>query len=362
METPKRISLAPATVIELLDRTFKIYRENFTSFVGLVAAVTIPVSIITLISTLFLTESMRKAGFDLSQFSDPTSPPRFTPGDTAALNNLFGQIFGFAAFLIIIGLISAFIQGVLINGPLSYIASESNLGRKVSIGEAFRAARSRFGALASGLLVYYLILFMLFVLLGLSVFVFFLCGLAPGIVLFIGFSLYAFLTPVLVLERVGPLEGISRAWALAKARFWPTFGLFILVIVITYLLSIAFNFVSSLISRGGVGPANFTTATIIQTILQAVTTIFIEPILPIGFTLMYYDARVRLEGLDIALQNVETPEPRPADLPSPPAPGETFGRDDFINMGIVAFGTLICVIAIYGILFAISAATFRSLR
>lgn len=361
MEKPKRIGLAPATIVELLDRTFKIYRDNFMSFVGLVAAVTVPVSVLTLAGSLWLTDSMRKSGFDIAEFSSPGASSRLS-SNPSALNALLGQLLGFFAFLLVIILISAFVQGVLVNGPLTYIASESNLGRKITIGEAFRAARSRFGTLASGLLVFYLIMFMVCVLVGLSVFVFFLCGLAPGIAVYIGITLYAFLIPVLVLERVGTLEGLSRAWALAKARFWPMFGLFVLVTLITYLISVALNVVNNLITRGGISAANFTTATIIQTVLQSLTTIFIEPILPIGFTLMYYDARVRLEGLDIALQNVETPEPRPSELPSPPPPGETFSRDDFINMGIVSVGTIIVGLILYGISFALGMSSLNSLR
>jgi hypothetical protein len=359
MEKPKRLPLAPATLVELLDRTFKIYRENFMSFVGLVAAVTIPVSLITLVASLWFTDALRKAGFDISEFTSPDAVASFGNGDTAAFGALMGQLLGFIVFLLIIIVIAAFIQGVLINGPLTYIASESVLGRKITIGEAFRAAQNRFRALAGGLIVFYLITFMIMVLGAIT---FFLCGLGFGLVLYILLTLYAFITPVLVLERIGALDGIGRAWALAKARFWPTFGLFVLVTVITYVLGFALNLINNLITRGAISPASFTTAAIAETILQALSTIVIAPILPIGFTLMYYDARIRLEGLDIALQNVETLEPRPSDIASPPPPGETFSRDDLINMGIVSFGTLILGCLLLSILNSLSPFLLQSMR
>ena len=40
------------TFLELLDRTFRIYRDNFATLIGLVALVTIPLSIVNLILTV----------------------------------------------------------------------------------------------------------------------------------------------------------------------------------------------------------------------------------------------------------------------------------------------------------------------
>ena len=48
MEAPSRRPMT-FTFLELLDRTFRLYRENFVTIVGLVAIVTIPITIITLL-------------------------------------------------------------------------------------------------------------------------------------------------------------------------------------------------------------------------------------------------------------------------------------------------------------------------
>jgi hypothetical protein len=48
----------------------------------------------------------------------------------------------------------------------------------------------------------------------------------------------------------------------------------------------------------------------------------------------YYDARVRLEGLDITLQALSRPDARPSDVESPPASLRLVHRD-YINVLIL---------------------------
>src|SRR5260370_28976442 len=114
----------------------------------------------------------------------------------------------------------------------------------------------------------------------------------------------------------GMTEGMNWAWALAKARFWPVFGFSAGVGFIYFLIYLALLTFSVLV-RGTVSGASFGATQIIQTLLQGIITIFVTPILPIGFTVLYYYTRVRLEGLHIALDSGNTPDPRPSDLGSP---------------------------------------------
>jgi hypothetical protein len=100
-----------------------------------------------------------------------------------------------------------------------------------------------------------------------------------------------------------------------------------------------------LITQGNVASVSFTASQALQIVLQAIVSIFLAPVLPVALTLMYYDTRVRVEGLDIALQSVGKPDPRPADVMSPPAHGFMTGRD-YGNVGIMC-GAIFSLIVLY---------------
>src|SRR5260221_1251460 len=80
---------------------------------------------------------------------------------------------------------------------------------------------------------------------------------------------------------------------------------------------------------------------------------FLAPILPIAYTLMYYDTRVREEGLDIALKSVAVPDASPGDVPTPP-PGPFMVRKDWSNLGMLALLGLVPVVLYFCVVFAIT--------
>src|SRR5258706_11597850 len=70
-------------------------------------------------------------------------------------------------------------------------------------------------------------------------------------------------------------------------------------------------------------------------ILIAVINLFVILVLLLTYTMMYYDTRIRREGLDIALASVGVDEPRPADVASPP-PGPFMVQQDWRSLAIVS--------------------------
>src|SRR5690606_20232246 len=46
MDSPRRLPTLSFTFLELLDRSFRVYRENFGTFFGLAALVIIPITLI----------------------------------------------------------------------------------------------------------------------------------------------------------------------------------------------------------------------------------------------------------------------------------------------------------------------------
>src|SRR5258708_6308348 len=238
MQSAQGRILRPHTVLELLDHTFRIYRDSFTKFVAPVAAVTVPITVITLVSSYALTNNLSAA--------------QTVSRSAAELNQVINGTFRSSLLLLGVVLVLQFIQVVIVTSVLTYLASERHLGRSVTIGEAFTAAKSRFLSVGVGLLLFAILMGALFF--GLS-FVFYCFGLAIPVLIWLAVSIYAFLIPVLTLERTGITEGMNRAWALAKARFWPIFLFFAAVVFISVLLNLAF-LAFTLLVRGTVTSAS----------------------------------------------------------------------------------------------------------
>jgi hypothetical protein len=309
------------TFLELLDRTFRIYRENFLALIGLVAFVTIPLTVVDLIVSL----PVIGATSDFTTFGQRGSSPQLT-----------SALCMFYLVSAVIGLL----QFVLINAPITYIASENQLGRRVSIGQAFSATRPRFTKLAYG------IILLGFVLMAFAIAVGLIGVICPpafatvGIVGYIFLSTYAFLAPVLVLEDVGTSFGINRAWSLGKSRFWMIVGVWAAITVLSLIITTAFAAAAQWVIFQIIPPTSLTLSQVIDTALSTFISIFIVPLLPIGLTLLYYDTRTRYEGLDIALQALGRPDARPSDVTSPPG-GAGLNSRDWANIAILTVGSLV---------------------
>jgi hypothetical protein len=318
MEITNRRPLVPSTVVELLDRTFRIYRDNFLGFIGLVAAVTIPLTLLNTLST--------------SSYLDALSR-----------SSVFGRsssVSGSQLVFILVALITGIVQGVILNGTLTYMASESYLGRRVTVGQAFSAAATRFVSLGVGLLLFYLIIFLMAMVVG----VLSLCligFLGFGAIIYFGLAIYAMLVPVLVLENVSASFGINRAWYLGKTRFWFVAGLMLVIWLISLVITLALGGVQQFFAQQLINSRSLGAAQIVVLFFQIVVGLFTAPIFPIAQTLLYYDSRIRLEGLDIAFQSLEKPDPRPSDVPSPAPSGGFLSGRDVVNLVILSVGTIV---------------------
>lgn len=340
MDKPKGNPLRPQTMLELLDRAFNIYRENFVAFFGLVAAVTIPVTIVNLATNFWYTNQLFSNRIDSSSF-------RSSRADVSALTASLTLLL----VLLLVTIVVAIIQGVVVGSVLTYMTSERHLGRVVGVREAFSAVRLRLANVGVALVLFYVILIL--AALALTVLLW-LCGLGFGLISYLGVTLYAFLVPVLVLERADLTTGMKRAWMLAKARVWPVLGLIGAVALINWILGQAVSWTGLFVARQAIAPASFGAAQALQILVQAIVQIFLAPVLPIGLTLLYYDARVRLEGLDIALQSANVPDPRLEDVPSPePPPGWFMSSEDYRNVGLFMIGGVVVVGALCGLSFAL---------
>jgi hypothetical protein len=131
----------------------------------------------------------------------------------------------------LIGLIATIVGGFMFQGYVVHTVVQGHKGHTTSIPEAFTAAISRLLPLfLLAILSYFGMVFGLILLV------------IPGLILAVMWSVAV---PALVVEGNGPVAALGRSRALTKGSRWPIFGLVIVAIIISYVLSLAiygFNF------------------------------------------------------------------------------------------------------------------------
>jgi hypothetical protein len=276
LNVPSPLRLRPLEIGDLLDETFRMYRRNFVLFAGISVIVSIP--------------SAALSGYGYSLFGN-----LFQQSTTGAAPN-----FGFLE-----ATIPALALGALINlalipffyGAVVYAACESAQGRAVSAGGIFSAVLHRYFPLLG----YY-------VLIGLMVIVF--CLIPLWIWIWVGWLV---VTPVMFVENSGLVRAMGRSWRLVEGRWWRTFLVVFLIFIVQYVVRLALN---AFIALGQfllviVAPSAIVLA--LSGATQVIVDSLVNPVLQIAIVLVYFDLRVRREGLDLfqLAQRVSHPLPAP---------------------------------------------------
>jgi hypothetical protein len=291
---------------ELINRTFRIYRENFMTIIGLVAFVTIPISLLNIIIV----------PQPLAALTAPTL------SDTPDMSGL------------LLSLLSL-LQAILITAPLTYLVSEYLFGHKLSIGEAFSGIGSRFTQIGCG------VLLIGFVVALMAIFIMFLVILFPpalilsGLLLHIIIATSALMFPVLTLENIGPSPAFTRSWALGKQRFWAAFGVGLVTVLIALLIGSVLGGIIDTFITNATPNMNLNLQYLIARLISDLVSIFITPISPIAFTLMYYDIRMKNENLGALLNTDVTSGQRPNNFESPVSRFR-FDSHDWRNIAILS--------------------------
>ncbi|HEY8802170.1 MAG TPA: hypothetical protein VIN00_03760 [Candidatus Dormibacteraeota bacterium] len=277
MGAPNPLRLRPLEIGDLLDETFRMYRRNFFLFAGL--------SVILSIPQAALAGFTYHAFSGLLQVTNPAQPPDLSVlTSTLAADGIF--------FLVILALLP------FSYGAVTYAACESALGRPITLpGVISGVLRRYFQLLGFGLLIVAMaVAFCIF-----PLWIWILVG-------------WAVLIPVMFIENVGLGAAMSRSWRLVQGRWWRTFLILFLMFVLSYVVSFA---LSAFITLG---------QTVLQLVVSPVVVLWIsgatsvivgslvDPVIQIALVLIYFDLRVRREGLDLfqLAQQVTAPSPAPA--------------------------------------------------
>ncbi len=289
--------LRPLSLGELLDRAIRLYRKNFAKFIGILAVVQIPLSLLGLLINLFTFSDTAAIAADPSaiQAADPFS--LFTPAYFIGI--------GLSLLLLVITLI--LVQGIA-TAALTRLISDTYFGEQYGMLDAYKKIGKSSGALIGTYMLYAFYTFLLLILLIIPCIGWLA---APGALATLSYMVLPLVAPVIVLERYRGRKALRRAWELVRKRFWWVAGfMFILSIFGLVLVGIPNGLITYLMQitiADTIQDAR--TLYTIQTVLQSISaTLFNLLYLPLQlacFTLLYFDLRVRQDGLDLAIQAEE---------------------------------------------------------
>ena len=235
------LPLRPRSATELVDAAFQIMRAHYPQFIMCSAIAYLPSLIAQIVWA-----------------SDPAQLA-ISPGASVIVG--LGMWLGFA----------------LMSAVLIVCASQAYLGDPIDVAAAVRKAIPRLPFVLVGALVRYVAFF-------LGVFTLF-------IATFYFMARWFAVTPAIVLERRGVAASLSRSATLSKGRKGHILGTYLLVAIIYLPLAFGVQIAAVLLLK------NLT----LQTIVTALFTILVYPVVAITEALLYFDTRIKAEGFDIEL-------------------------------------------------------------
>lgn len=303
--------LQPMGIGDILDRTFRLYKEHFSNFVGITG-------LAFLLNVAFLS-------FVISMPADPR----------ALLVNPALVLTGVIAFLAL--LVFTIWISFLSMGALSRSVSERYLGREISVLEAYRHVARRGLSLLWAYFLSGLIIMGVFVLgMILSLVAAGVTGFAGGrpnlsklavagllvflpTLIFVTILIFRYLlvTQVVVLEDVRGTRALKRSWHLMKGYFWKA-NLVLLLYGVLFGIGYLLFYYPTLffLPRPTPGSIGVGTTFVVQNASNQLVQMLVSPFFMIAFTLLYYDSRIRKEGFDLEVMarnlGYTAPPPGPA--------------------------------------------------
>lgn len=258
-------ALRPRSATEIVDAAFQILRAHYPKFVMCSALGYVPFLILRLVVI--------------------GDPARFL-GRSGALQVPSGLLLSTT-----IASLASWLTFTLMSAVLLICASEAYLGGEVDVGAAVRRALPRVAPAMLAALLRYVAMAIAFM-----AFVF------P--VLYVVARFFA-VTPAIVLENAGLGEAFRRSGELSRGRKWHILNTLGLVAIIYWVIVIGLTILAELLGTF-----------VLQTLVAAAATVLVFPVVAITEALLYYDARIQSEGLDIELMTGALQTPGGAGLPA----------------------------------------------
>ena len=225
-------------------------------------------------------------------------------GSTVSVPELLGgekAATGIEELLWYIGLIVSSLSAALVGGYVATLTVRWRTGQSVSVRIGYRAMVRRLPAVVLAWLVGHCWFPIVALILSrvsssslapLAVF-----G-APLVLIAATMTLVA--SPAIVIEGLGPIAGLRRAWRLARSRFGTLLGFVLLSILIGLLVQYGIAYLPRLLQTTGlVGFGRF--GWLIEGVAGQLGRLISVPLVAVATALVYLDTRMSKEGLDLVL-------------------------------------------------------------
>jgi hypothetical protein len=276
--------LRPLGIGEILDAGIKLFLRHWRTLVLSVVGLILPVQILSAL----VTASIAPEQFDLT-----STETGVDEGEEAEF--LVGQ--GVIALLSVISILLA-------TAVCFKAVADAYLGVEPDWRRSLRFAVRRLGGLLG-----------VAILGGLLVALATIALIVPGIWLFV---MYSVAVPALLLERIGPVAALRRSFRLVRRRWWSTAGAllvgYLLIGIIGALVSGVIMVIPNVVAED-----NTLAAALGAVVGGTVGSVLTTPYSAAVVTLLYFDLRVRKEGLDLQLiaEGADVRRDPDAPLPAP---------------------------------------------
>ncbi|MBI4217108.1 MAG: hypothetical protein HY687_06980 [Chloroflexi bacterium] len=262
--------IKPKTMSQLLEEVVRVYRSNFGPLVTIFALVQVPLILFQEVVGRLMPDS-------------PAGGAPFGAGDV-----FLGLVF-----------LGAWVLGTgLMVGALSVALATQYIQPRIEVRTAYEAAWRRLGSMVGALLLVMLIAGGLalpffgvmltalgdgqvpgaatgFLILGLPL-------LGLGVYLFISWSMAGYAA---VLEGKTPRPSLGRSRELVRGQWWRVFGIFLVLLLVVGGIGASTNAILNVILQG-----------FLAELAQILVSLVLEPIIYVGWFVLYTDLRARKEG------------------------------------------------------------------
>ncbi len=326
-------SLRPMSVTDIIDATFRLYRNNFGLFLGIVALLQLPIILLQIGGTFALAAPLTDLLLTL-EANNPFASQSFALPSGVSIAGIILALVLLVLFL----LIQTIVVQNIVTGAVVHAAAERSHDRPVGIGSAYRAALPHLLTLiltsfvigGASLLLFALPLSLLTlsalslgmfsdplqrtgtVFAAIGIVLLFLVALLLIVVLgFIITVLFGFTAQSIVLEQQGIFGALRRSYELVRSAVWRVVGLMLLIGILVWLIQyIPTTVVQAILALFFGVPEQVFIQQSLSSAWGYTMQILTYPFQLIGMTLLYYDIRMRYEGYDLELRT--TPRNAPA--------------------------------------------------
>lgn len=304
-------SLRPMDIGSIIDRTFKLYRNNFAAMILFTLLIggtaSFIISLLSLGSSAFQTNSLFGDIYSGLMNGEPIDNilSDFQGSSSAAQSVISSMVAGLLSLLVSV-FITPFVHGGVILVTLDVCHGRQEKSRawfSKTLKLYWKMVGTQFAAFVVALIFIIALMIPVVILLVVTIigsnydsgilYAVILIILVIVIMLAMLFSLpyFALIFPVAIHEDKFGFKAMGRTWQLFRRRFWKSIGLVLLVAVIVSVLSSVIELITVLFPP------------LISTISSVVVNALLTPVSAIAVTLLYLDIRMTVEGYDLELRS-----------------------------------------------------------